>query len=97
VVKEEHEILVFLELRPSFVLQGAPGAFAASTWSIDMLDPGWLSSFVIDPRCCLCDLFFPLFFEHERHFGIWHVATCRCALISQFMICCCIYRMSACA
>jgi hypothetical protein len=41
VVNEEHEILVFLERWASFVLTGVPGTFAASTWSIDVLDPGW--------------------------------------------------------
>jgi hypothetical protein len=31
------------------------------------------------------------------YFGIWHVATCWFALISQFLICFCIFYMSACA
>jgi hypothetical protein len=75
-----------------------PGTLDASMWYIAVFDPGLLSFFVMNPWCCLCDLFFPLFFEHERHFGILqHVATCLFALISQFLICCCIYVMAACA
>jgi hypothetical protein len=91
------EFLYFLSVGRPLCCQVYPGMFAASAWPIDVLYPGWLSSFVMEPRCCLCGLFFPLFSENERHFGIWQVATCLCALISQFLICCCIYRMSACA
>jgi hypothetical protein len=40
----------------------------------------------MDPQCCLCDRFFPLFYEHERDFGIWQVATCLGALMSQFLV-----------
>jgi hypothetical protein len=91
------KFLYFLSVGHPLCCQVHPGKFAASTWSIDVLDPGWKSSFVMDSQCCLCGLFFPLFSEHEIHFGIWHVATCQCALISQFLICCCISLMSACA
>jgi hypothetical protein len=49
-----------------------------------MLDPGRVSSFAMDLRC-LCDLFLPLFPEHERHLGIWHVATCLFAFMSHFL------------
>jgi hypothetical protein len=57
----------------------------------------WISSCVIDPPCFLCDLFLPLFSQHDIHLGIWHVATCLFSLMSQFLICCCIYFISVCA
>jgi hypothetical protein len=61
-----NEILVFLECGSFHVY---PGTLAASTWSSDVFDPGWLSFCVMDPRCFLCDLF-SFFSEHKRHFGI---------------------------
>jgi hypothetical protein len=58
---------------------------------------GFSSSCVIDPRCFLCDLFLPLFLQQDRHLGIWHSATWRDALMSQFLFFCSISLMSACA
>jgi hypothetical protein len=48
-----------------------------------VLDPIRVSPSVMDPQCWLCDLFLPLFSEHERHLGIWHVATYLFAFKSQ--------------
>jgi hypothetical protein len=55
------KFLYFLSVGRPFCCQVYPGTLAASTWSIGVFDPGWLSFCVIDPQCCLCDLFFPLF------------------------------------
>jgi hypothetical protein len=80
-VNEEHGIIVFLDRRPSFVLPGVSGDVCC----IYMVYLCVVSRVVII-FCDGCDLFFPFFFEHERHFGMWHVATCWCALVSQFLI-----------
>jgi hypothetical protein len=58
-----------------------PGTLAASTWYMDVLEPGFPSSCVMYPRYILCDLFLPLFSQKDRHLGIWHIATCRVALM----------------
>jgi hypothetical protein len=55
------KFLYFLIVCRPLCRQVYPGTFAASTCSTDVLDPGWLSYFVMDPQCCLCDLFFPFF------------------------------------
>jgi hypothetical protein len=64
---------------------------------MDVLEPGWPLSCVVDPRCFLCDLFLPLFLQQDRHLGIWHVTTCMVALMSQCLMCCCISFISDCA
>jgi hypothetical protein len=62
-----------------------------------VFEPGFSSSCVIDQWCFLCDRFLPLFSQQDRHFIIWHKATSRVALMSQFLIFCCISFASACA
>jgi hypothetical protein len=69
----------------------------ASTWSIEVLYPGYSSCSVIGPQFLLCDLFLLLLSHHLCHFGIWHSANCRVDLISPFLILYCISCMSACA
>jgi hypothetical protein len=64
------KFLDFLSVARSLCCHVHPGTLAASTWSIDVFDPRWLSFCLMDPRCCLSDLFSPLFSEHERYFGI---------------------------
>jgi hypothetical protein len=62
------------------------GTLALSTSSIDVLEPGFSSSCVIDPWCFLCDLFIPLFSQQDRHLGIWHCVTSLVALMLQFFV-----------
>jgi hypothetical protein len=64
---------------------------------MDVLEPGFSLYCVIDPWCFLCHLVLPLFLQQDIHLGIWHIATGRVALISQFLICSCISFISVCA
>jgi hypothetical protein len=58
---------------------------------------GFSSPCVIDPRCVLhCDIFLPLFSKQDRHLGILYSATWCVALMSQYLILCCISFISAC-
>jgi hypothetical protein len=59
--RKSMKFLYFLSVGFPLCFQVYPGTCAVSTWSIDVLDPGWLSSFVMDPRClhvatCRCAL-----------------------------------------
>jgi hypothetical protein len=91
------KFLYFLRVGCPLCCHVYPGTLAASMCSMDVFEPGWPSSCVMDPRCFLCDLFLPLFSQQDRHFGIWYITTCLFALMLQFLICCGIYCISACA
>jgi hypothetical protein len=91
------KFLYFLSVGRPLCCQAYLGILAAFTWYMDVVEPGCPSSCVMDPRCFLCDLFLPLFLQQDRDLGIWHIATCHVALMSQFLMCCCISFISACA
>jgi hypothetical protein len=76
------KFLYFLRVGRPLCCQLYYGTLAASMWSMDVLEPGWPSSCVMDPRCLICDLFLPLFSQQDRHLGIWHATTCRVAVMS---------------
>jgi hypothetical protein len=90
------KFLYFWRVGRPLCCQVYPCSLAVSTWSMDVLEPGYPSSCVMDPRCFLCDLFLPLFLQQDRHLGIWHITTCLVALMSHFLIFCCISFISAC-
>jgi hypothetical protein len=82
------KFLHFLRVGRPLCFKVYPSTLAASTWYMDVFEPGWISSCVIDPRCCLCDLFLPLFLQHVSVFlfclFISSISSCRHRTMLRF-------------